>query len=755
MRLTLRTMLAYLDNMILDESEAQELGKRIEESDFAAGLVHRIRAVTRRLRLGAPSLQGRGMGLDPNTVSEYLESSLPPERVPEIEKICLESDVHLAEVASCHQILILVDSEPADVDPNLKERMYRLGAPDSTRQAPRSATEPKPPVKAARVDAPPIAHGGPMPPPATHLPPPVGARGTKPRELPDYLRVGQSGRWKPLAITLVLAFMLSAVALRAMGRFDASHPLLRLMGITEAPIDVAQAPDDQGQLPLDGDASDATTLTPGAEPSPADGSLEAGDAGGTTPGATSEPVGVTPTGETTDVGVPDGQPIDKHAEPGVAPGSEMDIAPEVDVPPEFPPTTSLLEDNAAAMLEGSGQPREPTVTEPVPAESTPPVNVEVGYVKLTDPHFVVRLDPANGEWYRLPTRAKLTSEDRLVVLPTYRPEVVLSPGIQVAFAGASSVRLSAPRQQGEPSLTVDYGRLLVGTAGVAGAKIHMVLGGRSGTATFADAASEMGVEVLQYLPPGTDPEVQPATTVVRIYTTIGSIAWQADGAEVATPIEGGQVRVIIGDQGQTLAATQSPTWMHGETLDPLERIASNTLESFVLLDQAVALSLGEQSQSRRLEIRSLSARCLAYLETQEPLVREFDDQRQRSYWTAEYDVLRQSIARGPASATRVRGTLERFCGDAAPELYRLLWGFSPQQLQDGGDARLVALLDHDFLTMRIFAYENLRRITGKTLLYRPEVTKDRRKSSLQDWRERLENGAIVYETPPSAAMSKH
>jgi hypothetical protein len=143
---------------------------------------------------------------------------------------------------------------------------------------------------------------------------------------------------------------------------------------------------------------------------------------------------------------------------------------------------------------------------------------------------------------------------------------------------------------------------------------------------------------------------------------------------------------------------------------------------------------------------------LAYLNNYEPLINEFGDERQRSYWSAEFDVLRSAISRSPDSAARVRETLERFCGEAASELYRLLWGFSPEQLQQGGDARLVSLLDHESLNVRVFAFETLRRITNKTLLYRPEVSADRRRSSIQDWRERLENGAIVYETPPTAAM---
>src|SRR6266700_540894 len=125
MRLTLRTLLAYLDDT-LDPGEIKNIGQKVAESDAAQELIARIRQVTRRRRLTTPPATGPSAKFDPNTLAEYLDNLLPADQVAEVEKTCLESDVHLAEIAACHQILTLVLGEPALVPPTAKERMYGL-----------------------------------------------------------------------------------------------------------------------------------------------------------------------------------------------------------------------------------------------------------------------------------------------------------------------------------------------------------------------------------------------------------------------------------------------------------------------------------------------------------------------------------------------------------------------------------------------------------------------------------------------------
>jgi hypothetical protein len=142
MRLTLRTLLAYLDDT-LDAAEIKEIGEKVAESENAQKLINKLREVTRRRRLTAPPATGPE-GTDPNDVAEYLDNELDSNKVSELEQLALDSEVHLAEIAACHQILTLVLGEPVPVPPKAKERMYALvqgreAIPYRKAQAPKKA----------------------------------------------------------------------------------------------------------------------------------------------------------------------------------------------------------------------------------------------------------------------------------------------------------------------------------------------------------------------------------------------------------------------------------------------------------------------------------------------------------------------------------------------------------------------------------------------------------------------------------------
>jgi len=155
MRLTLRTLLAWLDDT-LSPAEVKEVGLQVSESPFAQELADRIHRVTRQRRLTVPGQSGTEP-TDPNTVASYLDNELDADQVADYEKRCLTSDVHLAEVASAHQILSLI-GQKAKVPADARTNMYRLvrGREAIAGDAPRPYTPPVAPAKepAAAVIAP-------------------------------------------------------------------------------------------------------------------------------------------------------------------------------------------------------------------------------------------------------------------------------------------------------------------------------------------------------------------------------------------------------------------------------------------------------------------------------------------------------------------------------------------------------------------------------------------------------------------------
>ncbi len=78
----------------------------------------------------------------------------------------------------------------------------------------------------------------------------------------------------------------------------------------------------------------------------------------------------------------------------------------------------------------------------------------------------------------------------------------------------------------------------------------------------------------------------------------------------------------------------------------------------------------------------------------------------------------------------------------------MFWGYSPDDLKKEQAQRLVEHLGDPSMDFRVLAFENLRRITGTTLMYHPSNTAARSRSAVQKWQDKLKKGNIVYKNPP-------
>jgi len=723
MRLTLRTLLAFLDG-ILEPNDAQELNKKIEESEYATGLIHRIRDVMRRLRLGAPSLTDRDPGLDPNTVAEYLDNTLDSDRVTDFEKVCLDSDIHLAEVASSHQILTLVLGEPAEVAPDGRQRMYQL-------QNIQNGAKPPPTPSVAGTPAAPVTSA----PPTLDLeeggePSAAKKFRTKPT-VPEYLREPRKkSRWFSAAAAVLLAVCFTVVVLMLLGQFEPEAPLGEMLvgwGWIEASSEVAIDTGEDGR----------ETKTPPVEPS----GME-----------TTEEPAVDPLKAPTQE--PAVKPTTESGKPAAIEPIKDDTPPAVETPPEaatetlptVPPTVPGTAPPDTAVEDPKTEPEKKPVAEPLPPE---PLG------RLMSVEQVLLSDDPEGGWVRVAANQMLIPR-HVLVLPTYRAKVTLTVGATLEILGKTRIELlrSSPREL--PGIRVLYGRVVLMPLAKAGTQLRVVFGDHSGTITFDDAESVAAIEVQRSYVPGTNPESEPPHINAHLYVTTGAITWEETGdGEDAQPLRLTPSQRLVFDAQLTSApmtVKELPKWIEAEPISGLDRRASAAIAQGLPTDRPARVGLLELATARpQKEVKWLAQRCLSYVGQFRDMVTLLNDPDRKLDWTDYIDVLRESVARDSETAAAVRMALEKQYPQQAADLYRMLWGYTNEDLQAGEDAKLVRALDNDLLAVRVLSFGNLKNITGLGLYYQPEQTAPKRQQSTRRWRQRLEAKNIRLKSEKKAA----
>jgi hypothetical protein len=729
MRLTLRTLLAYLDD-ILDPADKDELSKKVESSEFAEELIHRTRDTMRRLRLSAPQVVGTGMGLDPNTVAEYLDNVLPPDSVGDFERICLESDMHLAEVASCHHVLTMVLGEPAEVDPVARERMYSI--PTEVENQRRFRVEPATAAQVAQT------FGGNGTAAARIAPAANATNQSILMEVPDYLRA--SG-WSVTrtAFVVVAAVLLVACAVLLLpgmrgwfgekantdvaARNDAKADAARSqppavveasrvgdaaqrgavapgassdatagslsstgveagvasMGTQSLPTDTAATASQQSIVPLDPaplpipPQPQAMGVRPPANDTPA-----AGNAVTPAPGST-EMIAAAPTvGETT---VPAGGAPANLTPPirpwPVAPGTETAASapPTGSVPPTATPGTSVVP--MAPPAAGTDN-KQPTTVAAVPADATsaaPSPALAVG-TYLGDTTVLLRYNEPLRDWFRLEPRAQLLVGDRLLALPEFRPKISLASGVQGDVSGGSLIELkTADRVVAEglpagggnvPAIEVVYGRVVLINTAAEEQPLRLTLGTSTADMRLARSAP-VGIQVTRLLAPGVDPRKTPAPVTALVIAPAGGFVWidQAGERQVAEPT---QWILADGSEPQTGPLTlPPPEWLDREpAVRRSEQLAAPVVEAALLPARPVDDQLLElYTDTGKREVKSLTARSSTHVGMFVPFIEALRDSDQRANWRGHIDALRSAMALSRESADQVWVALVGQRGDRA------------------------------------------------------------------------------------------
>ena len=362
---------------------------------------------------------------------------------------------------------------------------------------------------------------------------------------------------------------------------------------------------------------------------------------------------------------------------------------------------------------------------------------------------LARWNPDDKGWYRLAQDDELKPDDRLLLLPAYRARLSLDANLSIDVVGPALFEIQSPDDEGFPVIEMEYGKFLISRTGGTRGQLNLGFGDNHASLSLSDADASIAIEVFNYLSPGNDPEKAKSTMIARLNGVTGNAEWQESGQPlVAINVDQQQVYQDT-DRKQIPLTDKLPDWISGNPR-PVEIAAANVLSSRLSRKQRLSTQLGgEVGFSAEVDVRGLITQSLIYFDQFEPAIRQLNVVESKSFTSPSIAVLRHALARGPATAAQIRKVFETLRGDEGSQLYRMLCGYTQQQLDDGEAENLVRGLQEDSFDFRVLAFENLKQITGATLGYRPEYQSTLLVSKAHLWQRRQRANAIRYAKAPS------
>ncbi|MCA9052805.1 MAG: hypothetical protein KDA75_03165 [Planctomycetaceae bacterium] len=715
MRLTLRTLLGYLDD-ILEPQQTREIGEKVSESGFAAALVARIREVVRRRRIAAPEVSGPGADPEPNVIAEYLDNTLAPEKVEDLERLCLDSDVHLAEVASCHQILTMVLGDPVDVPPATRERMYALGSVSAS--DPRAASEVAPRVAAS-----------PPPPP-------------KP-EVPEYLSSGRN--WRSVlpgaAGLLVVGVWLGLIFSDPNQSWRIWEPAVSQTDSTATDSEKPEAPAGEPEAGSEKVAVAEANAPPQQAPEPGVEATLGGE-----PAVVASPPTVGEVADAEAVINPNPPPADVSAAMAAI----------------TPPRTA-----APPALPRPGVGSEPGPPAVAPQADAAPASAPVSESKLlynAPEGVLLRFDPEE-HWQVLPRRTLLHVGDELVSPEPFEATIqILNSDCQMVVAGGSRVFLLPADNRAGALLLIDRGRVIFRRSATAplpeSTRIDFQIDGGNYELELTQAGAELGLEVIPQASSAPRDRLQTLRVDGGLFLTSGAATLTPDGGDpISLDATAGFLQLVNGRLAEVRQPLLSPpAWMtplSGGAAAVAQQTARQFEDAFQL-GLSVDATIPALVEARYPRISELATRTLVLTDNVVGMVRALSAPHEESRQAALVG-LATWIRRDPGNAQILDDELHRvFMEDDAARMARLVWGFGPQDAQDPQTSQeLVEWLADPEVAVREAAFYHIRRLTGGQLTYRyhPDLSELKRSMSIKQWESHIQKEGALIEPAPTPAES--
>lgn len=770
MRLTVRTLLAWLDH-VLPPDEQKQMGDKVIASTAAQQLVERIRRVIERPTISAPRLDGKGLAADANSVAEYLDNTLEPDKLEAFERICFESDMHLAEVAACHNLLAGAAADPAVSMPldaagrkrllaGMQHRSAALFAEVERREAVANAHAVQAALRAATAERKESDHDDtvlfdksrhPVPLAPQHVGTVAASDGSAKRT--------SLGAWAAAVMALTLLIVLGGLLVQSIVQGRGRKVAVRGEPVPAAAESPSRAePVEQPVEPIE----ESVAATAEKTDLPVDPAEPAEPVKPEPPAPPPEPSAPVAAPEPTAVATPPTQPAVAADAPRVPFGDALAIA--AVAPPAAAPASP------ATAPEPAPEPAEPPEVSPFAGPSSPAAvppsavvapQPAVGFVG-TDGLLLHRVVEAGQPvWMPFAAGAALGPREDLIAPSGFHPDVNIR-GVRIRLLPGTRATVSLD-PDGTPRIEMAFGRAMV-RASSGDVRLAVTADGLVGT-IMAGLTEPVAISVELQRFAGSDPASGAARVRAGITAAAGAIVWrQAEGPQGA--LEGiapegmleARSRIAwdsLRPRTATIERLQSlPDWIaSAPPADRLEKAACESLVAKVTTVAPLDRALRELAADRRVENRILAVSTLALLGEYEDLVellcadtpgRKLEG---RQWLTLEAATVPLALARGELAAGRLREAFEQAGPHGKAEvLDAMSRGFTNEELAAGGDAALVAELDDEDLVVRRYAIKCLCDIVQPSatdrLRYRPDGLPDLRREGVNWWRGQLEKGLI-------------